>query len=249
MTTFAKMISRFDPVSHQPLAEAERHYTAVHFPFAQQLLAGMPQVRTYHINRVVRQLDLAGGWAQRPQAWRFVVLTFYPERSLEFDEATTDRIARDHLNFLRRLRSTVVTETVPVRRLAGQTALTKYLIEIDRPPGTGATSDDRFAALEAVIAEEAARAFGVRLVRCNRVVAELAAEPLEEEGQRSTDRPLPNTDKIGYVEIYADDTRWGDALFAAPRVLAALRDGALRCYAYAVEERCGLDRCGFEDRQ
>lgn len=249
MTTVAKMISRFDPASRHPLAEAERHYATVHFPFAQALLASMPQIRSYHVNRVTRQLDLAGGWAQRPLAWRFVVLTFRPGRSLEFDTQTTDRIAQDHTNFLRRLRSTVVAESVPVDRLAGQTALRKYLIEIDRPAKPTEDTDRHLASLEAIVADEAANAFGVRQVRCNRVVVELAAEPVEEEGQRSTDRPLADTDKLGYIEIYADDDRWGDALFGAPRVLAALRQATLRCHAYAIEERCGLDRRGFDEPQ
>lgn len=243
MTDLAKMISRFDQASRVTAAEAERHYTSVHFPFAQQLLAAMPQIRSYHINRVVRQLDLAGGWAQRPSAWRFVVLRFDPGRSLEFDALTTERITRDHINFLRHLRSTVVTENMLFDRLHRHTALQKYLIEVDRPAGaTSITCDNLLTDLGATLTEEAATRFGARQVCCSRVLAELAAEAVEEEGQRATDQPIADTDKVGYIEIYFDDERWGADLFKSPKVLTALRDPSLLCKTYVIEERCGVDR-------
>jgi hypothetical protein len=242
MTAFAKMISRFDPTLRHGLAEGERHYTMVHFPFAQGLLASMPQVRSYHINRVICQLDLAGTWHQRPTAWRFVILTFDPSRGLEFDSATNNMIARDHLNFLCRLRSTVVTERVTINRLSGQTALRKYLIEVDRADEARADCTAVVEEIEAAVSEQAAGQFGMRLVRCNRVTAELAAETLEEEGQKATDRVLPATDKLAYIEVYADDDRWGNEFFAAPRLQSTLVKTPLRVCTYAIEERCGLDR-------
>jgi hypothetical protein len=238
----AKMIARFEPALRQGLREAERHYCDVHFPYARQILLSKPQVRSYHINRVLRQLDLAGGWNQRPTAWRFVVLTFDPARGLEFDSETAGRIANDHLNFLRCLRSTPVTERVTLDRLNKQTVLQKYIIEMDcgRQPQDDAPQIVRD--IECLVTEAAAELTGIRLVRCNRVLQEFAAESIEEEGQRATGRALPTTDKLGYVEVYADDEYWGDALFAVPEVLCRIQRTGLQVNTYKVEERCGVDR-------
>jgi hypothetical protein len=237
-----KMISRFDPALRHGLQEAERHYRDVHFPYARQLLLSKPQVRSYHINRVLKQLDLAGGWNQRPAAWRFVFLTFDPARGLEFDNETALRIANDHLNFLRCLRRTPVTERVTLDRLGKQTVLQKYLIEMDCGRQSWSDAPPIVQDIERTVTEAAAELTGIRLVRCNRVLHELASESIEEEGQRATEHVLATTDKLGYVEVYTDDEYWGEALFALPQVFPGIQRTGLQINIYRVEERCGVDR-------
>lgn len=243
MTT-AKSIARFDPVTTHPVEESERHYREVHFPWAQRMLRERPQVLTYHTNRVLRQYDLRAAWNQRPTAWRFVLLTFEPGRGLELDGDTAELIARDHPNCLRNLRSCPVEETLLLDRRCGQTSLQKYLVELDRAPGvTADEADHRLDVLVDGLLGHLDRAFGARLVRRNRVLGEGATVPVVEEGQRGTGELRPETDKHAYLELYFDDTAWGDELFARTEVRALLRD---RCFStletYHVEERCGLDR-------
>jgi len=241
MPKYAKMISRFDPSAHTTLEEAERHYSRVHFPFACNLLSNMRHIRTYHTNRVIRELDIAGGWGQRPTAWRFVLLTFEEDRSLEFDQTTVNYIAQDHLNFLRNLRSSMVTETVPLDRLTGQPTLVKYLIEIDCLPDDECPSQ-ALAAFEAQVLELAEPREELRQVKLNRIDCELEAEAMEEPGQRSTDRLLSGTNKVGFIEIYADDFHWSDTFFQNDKMSRLLRNTPFRISVRAVEERCGLDR-------
>ena len=79
-----KSISRFEPTPSRTPEECERHYTEVHVRMAQELLRPMPALVSYHVDRAVAQADVIGGWAQRPRAWRFVVLRFTPGEILEF---------------------------------------------------------------------------------------------------------------------------------------------------------------------
>ena len=244
ITAVKKSIARFDPVSSHPVDESERHYSAVHFPFAQRLLYDMPQVVSYHTNRVLRQYDLCGGWNQRPTAWRFVLLVFDAGRGLEFTREINELITQDHLNCLKSLRSCGVEETTVLDRLSGQTTLGKYLIEFDRAPSVGAVeADARLGAITEGLLEHFRDAFGTRLIRSNRVSVEGEAEAVREPGQRSTGRVLPETDKHAYLEIYVDDTNWGDDVFARSDVRALLREPCFSTLAvYHVEERCGIDR-------
>jgi len=242
MATLNKMITRFDPSLTHGLEEGERHYQTVHFPFARRALMRLPHVHSYHINRVTAQLDIAGSWNQRPMAWRFVVMRLTNGHGLAFDPATQATIAWDHCNFLRSLRRTWVDERVLMDRLCGQTVLCKYLIEIDSPVEPSVDAEAAIRRIEAAIVEQAQGRFGLRLVRFNRVTDELIAEPLAEEGQLPTDRVMSATDKLAYIELYADDEHWAMEFFAAAPILDALWTTPLRVFAYAVDERCGLDR-------
>ncbi len=240
----ATSISRFDPVSTHPVEESERHYRDVHFRFARHLLRGKPQVRSYHTNRVLAQHDLNGDWQQRPTAWRFVILRFEPGRGLELTQDEQQTIARDHPNCLRNLRSCPVEEEVLLDEVRGQTALDKYLVELDRrpesPPEEAAAHVD---GLVTGLLEQARGAFGVRRITVHRVLGEGETEPMDEAGQRPTGRMLAETTKLAYVEVYVDHDEWGDELFARPRVRELLRDPWFGiANAYRVEERCGIDR-------
>lgn len=240
----SKSISRFLPVSTQPPEESERHYSQVHFPWAQRLLAEREQVRTYHTNRVLRQYDQTGRFARRPTAWRFVLLTFEPGRGLELDPATAERIAQDHPNCLRALRATPVEPTLILDRVDGQTVLAKYLVELDRAAETSPEEAD--LRLKVMIDRLASRLDGTpgfRSLSSNRVLGEARTEAVVEEGQRVIGQLLPGTDKCAYLELYFDDLSFGDRFFARDDVLELLEDPTFAMLAvYHVEERCGLDR-------
>ncbi|HJQ42192.1 MAG TPA: hypothetical protein VJ831_03840 [Jatrophihabitantaceae bacterium] len=77
----------------------------------------------------------------------------------------------------------------------------------------------------------------------NRVLAEAVAEPIDEPGQRTTDRLLPETDKVAFVELYFDARDRSEEWFARPEVRDALFAGSWAlARASRVSEECGLDR-------
>ncbi len=204
-----KSISRFEPTPARTPEECERHYTEVHVRMAQDLLRPMPALISYHVDRAVAQTDVAGGWAQRPRAWRFVVLRFEPGEALAFSPEQNEMVAQDHVNCLYRLRHTEVEETVLLDRRHGQLALAKFLIEADRAPGVSA--DDGWAAFSAMadrVRAQMGEAVGARLLILNRVLNEVECEPVDVEGQRPIGL-LDETTRVGYLEIYFDHPRWG----------------------------------------
>ena len=238
-----KGIGRFDPVSTHPPEESERHYVEVHTRWARHRLRQMPEVESYHTNRVLRQYDIRGGWGQRPTAWRFVVLR-YDGPGIGFTPADRAKIANDHLNCLKNLRSCVVDEETLIDRRCGQTVLEKYLFEYDRSPEMApAEADEHLSDLVRTLVDLAGDTFGLRLVLLDRVVAEAEALPSREPGQVPTGRLLEETTKHAYLELYFDQQEWGDDFFARPDVRAALQDVPFAvANGYHVHEGCGLDR-------
>lgn len=246
--SLVKSISRFEPLLGVALEECERHYVEVHVPFVRRAFSGMAQAVTYHPQRAVRQLDVAGGWNQRPAAWRFVVARFDSsvEAGADWARVLPD-IELDHTRFLRNLRLTVVTERVCTSSLAGQTALEKYLLEVDADSAaTAPAAREAAGAFADALAEAAARIPGIRQVVHNEVEKEGVSGRIEDEGQGfALGRFLPGTDKAAYVEVYADNEERARELFAsvAPE-LAALRGAAgVACAdVYQVQELCGVDK-------
>lgn len=241
-----KSISQFLPLAARTRRDADRHYRTVHTRFARAQLRTMPHVLSYHTNRADAEYDLAGGWEQRPRAFRFVILRFAPGHGLEFPPEVRAQVAEDHRQFLRELRGFAVEEEVILDRLTGQTALVKYLFEFERP--TAATQSDGAAALSALIASierEGADATGLRRVVLDRVETEAVAEPIDEPGQRPTDQTLPETTKQAFLEFWFDHPDWAEEWFARPAVRAALRDPWWDvARGYRVTEECGVDRTG-----
>src|SRR6187399_3165767 len=117
-----KLFSRFDPTPSRSREECERHYTQVHVHMAQELLRPMPALLSYHTDLAVAQADINGGFHQRPRAWRFAVLRFAPGEGLVFSPEQAEMVAQDQVNCLYRLRS-----------CGAQTALSKFMLEADRP--------------------------------------------------------------------------------------------------------------------
>jgi hypothetical protein len=239
-----KTISQFLPLSSVSRRDAVRHYRKVHTRFARRLLREMDQVVSYHIDRADREFDVNGGWRQRPRAFRFVVLRFAPGRAFEFPPEVAERIVADHRVFLRELRSFRVAEEVVLDRLAGQTALQKYVFEYERPSDMSADEGER--QFDRVVREAQASApgaFGVRLVLANRVLSEQASEAVDEPGQRTLSTALRETSKQGFLEFYLDQREWAQEWFAQPQVRDALLGGPWAlARGYRVTETCGLDR-------
>lgn len=77
-----KTVSSFAPLASLGLDECERHYSTVHTRWARHLLRDRPHLLSYHIDRALAAYDVRGGFGQRPDAWRWVVLRLAPGRRL-----------------------------------------------------------------------------------------------------------------------------------------------------------------------
>lgn len=242
--SYDKTFSTFAPLAALPVEESERHYRDVHTPFARRFLRELDQVVSYHTARATAELDLGGGWQQRPRAFRYIAMRFLPGRSLELPEELHERIVQDHRSCLRDLRSFRVREQVLLDRLWGQVGLSKHVVELERRPGTSPDEGRRHLREQLrVLAEQAVGAFGLRQVLVDHVLAEAETEPIDEPGQRPLRRLLPSTSTHAFIEIYADHADWAEEWLARPAVRAVVQDpwwGTARCYRVA--EECGLDR-------
>jgi hypothetical protein len=238
-----KSISRFDPTPSRTPQECERHYTEVHLRMAQDLLRPMPALVSYHVNRAVAQADVAGGWAQRPRAWRFVVLRFDPGAALAFSAEQNEMVAQDHVNCLYRLRHSDVEETVLLDRRHEQLAMAKFLLEADRAPGTGgAEAWAAFTAMAERVRERMEEAFGARLLILDRALNELECEPVDVEGQRPIG-VLADTTRVGCMELYFDHPRWGREALGPLVAEGLLRPaGLIDVNLLQVEEHAPLSR-------
>jgi len=239
-----KTISIFQPLDASTPHEVDRHYRQVHTRFARNFLREMPQVMSYHISRAEAEFDLNGRWNQRPRAFRFIVMRFQPGRSLEAPDALRRAIVQDHRTFLRELRAFHVLEETVVDRLAGQTALQKYVFEFERPAEVSAEqAAAHIVQALGVLREQAGAAFGLRQVLVNHVLSEGEVAAVDEPDQRPTGQLLPSTTRQAFLECYFDQQEWAEDWFARPEVRAIVTDPF---WALArgsrVDEQCGLDR-------
>ena len=239
----SKSLSRFEPTPSRAPEECERHYVQVHIAMAQNLLAPASGLLSYHTNRAVAEADVSGGWAQRPRAWRFVVLRFAPGETLAFTPEENEMVAQDHVNCLYRLRHCDVEESVLLDRRSGQFALTKFLFEADRAPDADPDAAwQGFATLAERMAEAMSDAFGARCLILNRAVNELECEPIDVAGQRPIGL-LPETTRLGYIEAYFDHVRWGEETLAPLISAGLLRDPRFtQAHLLRVEESAPLHR-------
>jgi len=242
---YDKTLSTFNPLTARGREECERHYTEVHTRFARHLLRDRHHVVSYHIDRAVAQYDVRGGFGQRPDAWRIVILRLQPGTRLGLSSEEQEQVVQDHRNCLRDLRSFRLSERVVLDELRGQTALVKYLFHFERAPGEEGVRGDAERLGE--IADQLARRaedgdVGLRLLVQDTVLSEQATEAVDEPGQRSIGRLLEQTTKVGFLECYFDEQEWAEDLFVLPDVRALLLDphfAAVR--GYRVEEGCGFD--------
>lgn len=238
-----KLIGRFEPTPSRTPEECERHYTSVHIRMAQNMLAGMDGFGSYHVNRAVAQADVAGGFAQRPRAWRFVILRLVPGTELSFTPQQLETIFQDHVNCLYRLRQFEVHERVAFdARHPGSLGMAKFLIEVACGPDLGgAERTAAFVRLADRVTEAMRTSSGARLAIANTVLNESISAPVDVEGQRIVG-VTEDTRQAGYLECYFDHARWGrEAL--APLVLdGRLSDDELSVAVLEVEEQLALDR-------
>lgn len=241
---WAKAISHFLPASTVTAEKANEYYLRVHTRFARHFLREMDQVVSYHTGRAVAQYDLLGGWDRDPQAFRFVLLRFLPDRGLELTDDLREAIVADHRLFLRELRPFTVSEEVVLDRMSGQTALEKYLFEIDRHDTTDPEAARAHLRRQlAVLAQEASSAFGARQILVNHVLREQVTAPVDEPGQRPLPEMLPETPRQAFLEFYFDQHEWAQGFFDRPVVRAVLQDRFwATVHGYRIEEQCGLDR-------
>lgn len=247
-----KRMSRFLPTALRPRDEADEHYVMVHHRFAMRMFRDhAPTVTRYATNHATAQYDLASTFGQRPtDAWRFIVLEFDDPAAdagrggKEWLPAWAERaIVTDHTNFLRDVRPFEVAPSIVVDRRSGQTALAKYLVEVE---DTGAGADAAAEALTSVrkaFADAAGDAFGLRLHIANDVVREAEMAAVAEPGQAYTGSYRERTGMCAIDEMYFDHTVWAEEFFASPSVRPALmaRTG-VRVAVYAVAELVGVDR-------
>jgi hypothetical protein len=242
--SYDKSFSTFAPLASQPVEESDRHYREVHAPFARRFLRDMDQVVSYHTARATAELDLGGGWRQRPRSFRFIVLRYLSGRALELPEELHEAVVQDHRNCLRDLRAFPVTEQVLLDRLRGQTGVAKHVVQLERRSDTTADEAEAYLAKQVdVLAEQADAAFGLRQVVVNHVRGEAETEAIDEPGQRPLRRLLPETPAHAFVEIYSDHADWAREWFARPAVRAVVQDpwwGVAR--VFEVLEECGLDK-------
>ena len=241
---YAKTISQFQPLAASTRAECDRYYREVHTRFARGFLRDMPQVRSYHVGLAEAGYDVGGGWAAPPRTFRYIVLRFDPGASLAMGAELRERITQDHRLFLRELRAFTVEEEVLVDRLTGQTSMVKYQFEYDRPPGEPVeTGEKRLREQLERLVPLADEAFGVRLLLADHVRFESGSEPVDEPGQRSTGKRLPETSRQAFLELYFDQSEWAEEWFRRDDVRSVLLgEGWALSHGVRVTEECGLDR-------
>lgn len=241
---YDKTFSTFAPLAALPVEESDRHYREVHAPFARRFLREMDQVVSYHTARATAELDLGGGWLQRPRAFRYITMRFLPGRTLELPEELHERIVQDHRSCLRDLRSFRVHEQVLLDRLSGQSGVSKHVIELERRADvTRDEADHHLDEQLKVLADQAHGAYGLRQLVVNRVQVEVETAPVDEPGQRPLRRPLPSTPAQAFLELYADHADWAEEWLSRPAVRGVVQDswwGVARCYRVA--EESGVDR-------
>ena len=239
-----KLIGRFEPTPSRTPEECERHYTSVHIRMAQNMLSGMDGFASYHVNRAVAQADVAGGFAQRPRAWRFVILRLVPGTTLSFTPQQLETIFHDHVNCLYRLRQFEVDERIALdARHPNSLGLAKFLVEAACAPDVaGADRVEAFSRLTDRVTEAMRTSFGARLAIANTVRNESVGAPVDVEGQRIVGI-TEDTRQAGYLECYFDHARWGREALGPLVADGRLGDAALSAVeVLEVEERLALDR-------
>jgi hypothetical protein len=235
-----KSIARFEPLATVPLEEAERHYTEVHMAYARRMFMHQTSsVEQYVPQRVLAQYDIAGGFAQRPDAWRFIVLRHDEPYYVPAEWHTLT--SNDHQNCLEAIHSHIVSrEQVLDDRRSGQTTSAKYLVTFGSEAAE--RSGDVATMLETLV-ETFRRAPGSRLLISNDIEEERGVTGLARPAQRTTSERR-RSDLQLVLEVYFDSHRYGREFFADEAVRVALLTGSglAPVAAYLVEEEIGYDR-------
>lgn len=242
-----KRISMFLPTRTVPFDVAERHYVEIHHRFACDQFRHSPTVERYVISRARGQYDVLGGFAERPQIWRFVITHSAPTDADRPQQLLPSRvqgtIVADRVNCLRELRSFEVAERTEFDLRRGQTALAKYLFCYE-PPSDLDRREARAGLNEhlSTMTEWARSAPGARLLIVSDIEQEFETAAVSEPGQRYTGRFLAESTAVAFVELYFDNDATGEAFFGSEQVRAQLRDPKLGGRGWRVEEQVGVDK-------
>lgn len=232
-----KSIVQFDPVATLAPAEAERHYVDVHTAMARRLMRyHVPSVARYAPQRVLASYDIAGNFARRPDAWRFIFLLHEDDHYLPLEWRTV--VSQDHTRCLEGLRSYVVDDPeILVDHRSGQTSSAKFVFKLGAPGAEHRPLREQVKE----VAEHFQTAFGARLMIANWISRQRGTEPLERPGQMTT-RELFPSDVECILEFYVDYVTWGYEFFAAEEVRTALWKGTSSVQGYLVDEWLCIDR-------
>lgn len=241
-----KRILSFQRASLVPPDECERHYLEVHSPWALREIRQLDDMLSYHTNLFLGQWDLLGGFRQSPDQWRYASMRSRRGGRGGFPRSALAFLSRDHQNFLSHLRGFSVEESVWVDRRSGQMSSDKYLLLLDRPAALD-LADATAAAqeLQQQLAGLFAEAYGGRLMVVNRVLAENTYDALREPGQLITSRPVVESGRLTWIEMYFDHEHVAEEFFAHPETVSAVRDSPFApesAAGYHVLERAGHDK-------
>jgi hypothetical protein len=235
-----KSIAQFEPLATVALEEAERHYTEVHIAYARRMfMYQTSSVERYVPQRVLAQYDIAGGFAQRPDAWRFIVL--YHDEPYYVPAEWHTLTSNDHQNCLEAIHSNIVShEQVLDDRRSGQTTSAKYLVTFGSR--TAERPGDLGTMIETLLAKFRS-APGSRLLIANDIEEEREVTGLARPAQRTTGERRASDLRL-VLEVYFDSHRFGREFFADEDVRVALLTGSglEPVAAYLVEEEIGYDR-------
>lgn len=239
-----KIFNFVDPLPGR-LEASERYYVDVHVPLIARTLARDSRWLSYYQNRLVAEYDALGGFEKESSRWRLVMLRGRVEQdggqraaAARPNNAKLQRVIElDHPNFVGGIHRLEADETVVHDTLAGQTALTKFLICF--PPNPSGAPLSAQAAAE--VGEEAARSDGCRLV--------LRSDIRGEVGSTTVGRAIvPSSEYIEtptfahIVELYFDNRLAPRGFFTDPAIQMRLNYADVAPEVFAVEETCGFDR-------
>lgn len=236
-----KRITRFSPAGDRDAAE--RHYTEAHHPFMRRMFREHGElVIRYVANLALAQYDLAGGFRERPSAWRFVITEVADDAGADgfLPERFRPLIWADHRKVLQDIDAWEVDEAVVVDRRSGQTGLVKYLLLYAAGDGRAVRyADEHVPFMRAALA----RAYGTRVYVSNRVLREAATTDEHGPGAAYAGTYRADAQLLAIAELWFDNDGWAEEFFADAAVLAQLRDGAFgRVEAYRVAETIGVDK-------
>lgn len=251
--TYATSLSRFDPLAGQPCEESEHYYTRIHVPFARKVLGSMPAIARYSTYRVIDQYDAAGGWQQRPTAWRFVEIVRDTDPPPALPEGwppstQTDSwrevLGRDHANFLHNMRRYDLASRTLFDRGLRQTSVQQYWFEYERDPAADAVeATSRFGRLADAFVAAVHGAPGLQVVILQDVTTEGVHVPITQDRQLPTGDNHPDTTMVGYLQVHFDHAAWGEPVFRTESVRTLLQDSWFAGVSgYRLHEEVGFDR-------
>jgi hypothetical protein len=245
-----KKFVELTPHDPREIEEADRHYLDVHFRFAATTFRDIDAVRAYHSNRAVAQLDLTGGFRQRPDLWRLVVTQWDAANDGGhsvgwLDERIRNLFFLDRKGVIAGVHSWELEEELVVDRRSGQLTSVKYVARYPAAQFGPARAFEEHYTTEHLPALRslAEAADGLRLVLTNQVAREAETRTRPDGHTEYSGAYLPDSNVLRFEELWFDSSVAAELFFADPAVLALFRDGPCgKVPIYQMDEHCGIDR-------